>query len=125
MKNRVLQIKTCNRGTNQKEQKHNAKENQTIEGKEGKDQRRNKSQLEKNVWNGNKYISINNYPNVNGSNAPIKEHGVADWLKTQEPTIGCQWQRLTLGQRIHIDWMWGEAKRKWQESGSDKVASDK
>ena len=27
--------------------------------------------------------------NVNGLNAPIKEHRVADWTKKQEPTIHC------------------------------------
>ena len=31
----------------------------------------------------------NNHPNVNGLNSPIKSHTVADWIKSQNPTICC------------------------------------
>ena len=34
----------------------------------------------------NKYLSITTL-NVNGLNAPIKRHGVADWIIKQKPTI--------------------------------------
>ena len=39
-------------------------------------------------------MAINNHLsiitlNVNGLNAPIKRHGVADWTKKQKPTICC------------------------------------
>ena len=34
----------------------------------------------------NTYLSIITL-NVNGMNAPIKRHRVADWIKKQEPTI--------------------------------------
>jgi len=36
----------------------------------------------------NTYLSIITL-NVNGLNAPIKRHRVADWLKKQEPSICC------------------------------------
>ena len=36
----------------------------------------------------NTYVSIITL-NVNGLNAPIKRHRVADWIKKQEPTICC------------------------------------
>ena len=35
-------------------------------------------------------------------NAPIKRHRVAEWTKRQKPSICCL-QKLTLGQRTHID----------------------
>ena len=40
----------------------------------------------------NTYISIITL-NINGLNAPIKRHRVADWITKQEPTICC----------LHID----------------------
>ena len=36
----------------------------------------------------NTYLSIITL-NVNGLNAPIKGHGVADWIKKQKPSICC------------------------------------
>ena len=36
----------------------------------------------------NTYKSITTL-NVNGLNAPIKKHGVADWIKKQDPCICC------------------------------------
>ena len=36
----------------------------------------------------NMYLSIITL-NVNGLNAPIKRHRVADWIKKQKPTICC------------------------------------
>ena len=36
----------------------------------------------------NTYLSIITL-NVNGLNAPIKRHRVADWIKKQKPTICC------------------------------------
>ena len=36
----------------------------------------------------NTYLSIITL-NVNGLNAPIKGHRVADWIKQQKPTICC------------------------------------
>ena len=49
----------------------------------------------------NTYLSIINL-NVNGPNALIKRHGVADWIKRQEPTIYLL-KRLKLGKRKQID----------------------
>ena len=39
-------------------------------------------------------MAINSYPsvltqNVNGLNAPIKNHRVADWIRKQDPSICC------------------------------------
>ena len=36
----------------------------------------------------NTYLSLITL-NVNGLNAPIKRHGVADWIKKQKPIICC------------------------------------
>ena len=36
----------------------------------------------------NEYLSIITL-NVNGLNAPIKRHRVADWIRKQEPTMCC------------------------------------
>ena len=36
----------------------------------------------------NTYLPVTTL-NVNGLNAPIKRHGVADWIKNQEPTVCC------------------------------------
>ena len=34
-------------------------------------------------------LSINKYVNVNGLNAPIKRHRVAEWIRKQDPYICC------------------------------------
>ena len=34
-------------------------------------------------------LSINKYVNVNGLNAPIKRHRVAEWMRTPDPYICC------------------------------------
>ena len=39
----------------------------------------------------NKYLSIITL-NVNGLNALIKRHRVADWIKKQKPSICCLWE---------------------------------
>ena len=49
----------------------------------------------------NTYLSIITL-NVNGLNAPIKRHRVADLIKKQKPSIYCVYKKLTLGQKIHI-----------------------
>ena len=55
----------------------------------------------------NSYLSIVTL-NVNGLSIPIKRHRVADWLKRSLQYTG--YKRPTLGQRTHIDWMWGDGK---------------
>ena len=40
--------------------------------------------------------------NVNGLNAPIKRHRVADWMKNKSVQYDA-YKRPTLGQRTHID----------------------
>ena len=45
-------------------------------------------------WNTSFKIAINNHLsiitlNVNGLNAPIKRHRVAEWIKRQKPSIRC------------------------------------
>ena len=47
------------------------------------------------------YLSIITL-NVNGLNAPIKRHRVADWIKKQELQYA-PYKRLTSGQKIHTD----------------------
>ena len=52
-------------------------------------------------------MEINRYPsiitlNVNGLNAQIKRHRVADWIKSKNLQFAI-YMRLTLGQRTHID----------------------
>ena len=49
----------------------------------------------------NTYLSIITL-NVNGLNAPIKRHRVADLIKKKKPSIYCVYKKLTLGQKIHI-----------------------
>ena len=57
----------------------------------------------------NTYISIITL-NINGLNAPIKRHRVADWITKQEPTICC----------LHIDWKVREWKKIFHANGNDK-----
>ena len=82
---------------------------------------RNIEPIVKEGLNGNKkYLSIITL-NVNGKNAPIKRHRVADWIKNQEPTI-CFYKRFSLGQRIHINWEWGDGKKIFHANGQDRKA---
>ena len=50
----------------------------------------------------NTYISII-ILNVNGLNAAIKRHGVADWIKKKKSLQYAACKKHTLGLRTHID----------------------
>ena len=57
----------------------------------------------------NTYLSIIAL-NVNGLNAAIKRHTVADWIKKKTKNKSLQYtghKRPTLGQRTHTDGKWG------------------
>ena len=58
----------------------------------------------------NTYLSIITL-NVNGLNAAIKRHRVADWIKKSKSLQYAAYKRLTLGQRTHINSKWGDGKR--------------
>ena len=63
----------------------------------------------------NIYLSIIT-SNVNGLNALIERHIVADRIKKK--SLQCAaYKKLTLGQRTHIYWKWGDGKRyfMWME----------
>ena len=45
------------------------------------------NQWENKVYKSNKYIFISCYWNVNGLNALIEKHRVADWIIKQKPTV--------------------------------------
>ena len=47
------------------------------------------------------YLSIISL-NVNGLNAPINHHRVADWIKRHDPSIAV-YKRLILSLKIHSD----------------------
>ena len=68
----------------------------------------------------NTYLSIITL-NVNGLNAPIKRHRVADWIKKQEPTICCLQETHFTAKDTHRlkvrEW-----KNIFQASGNDKKA---
>ena len=99
-----------------REYKHNIKENHhTAKRKtkrKRKEWRRNRKSPGKQVLKTaiNTYVSIFTL-NVNGLNAPIKRHRVADWIKKQEPTIYCLQETHFILQRTHIDWKWEDGKR--------------
>ena len=56
----------------------------------------------------NTYLSIITLK-VNGLNVPIKRHRVPDWIKSMSLHYAA-YKRLTLGQRTHINWKWGDGK---------------
>ena len=58
--------------------------------------------------------------NVNGLNAPIERHRVADWIKSKS-LQNSAYNRLTLGQSTHINWKWGDGKR-FHANGKDRKA---
>ena len=43
---------------------------------------------------------------VNGLNAPIKRHRVADWIKKQEPTICCPQETHLRAKDTHRSKVW-------------------
>ena len=58
-------------------------------------------------WKTRFKMAINNHLsiitlNVNGLNAPIKRHRVAEWIKRQKPSICCL-QETHFRTKIHID----------------------
>ena len=58
-------------------------------------------------WKTSFKMAINNHLsiialNVNGLNAPIKRHRVAEWIKSKK-LQSADYKKLTLGQRTHID----------------------
>ena len=62
---------------------------EAIQHKKTKEEKRNRIN-----WKTRFKMSINTYLsiitlNVNGLNAPIKRHRVADWIKNQKPSICC------------------------------------
>ena len=62
---------------------------ETIQSKKEKKKRETKNQLETSFKMAiNTYLSIITL-NVNGLNAPIKKHRVADWIKEQKPSTCC------------------------------------
>ena len=48
----------------------------------------------------NTYLSVITL-NVNGMNAPIKRHRVADWIKKQDPTVFCLQDTYLMARDIH------------------------
>ena len=59
-------------------------------------------------YKGNKYIFINCYWNVNGLNALIEKHRVADWIIKQKPIV---YKRPSSGEHTHIHWTEGMEKQ--------------
>ena len=58
-------------------------------------------------WNTSFKMAINNHLsiitlNVNGLNAPVKRHRVAEWIQSKNRQSAA-YKKLTLGQNIHID----------------------
>ena len=68
----------------------------------------------------NMYLSISTL-NVNGQNAPIKRHRVADWIKKQDPEIRCLWETHLRAEDIHTlkgrEW-----KKMFHVNGKDRKA---
>ena len=54
--------------------------------KEGKERKREEHRYKESAMN--KYLSIITL-NVNGLNAPIKRHRIAEWIRKHEPHICC------------------------------------
>ena len=53
-------------------------------------------------------MAMNNYLliitlNVNGLNAPIKRHRIAEWIRKHDPHIYAAYKRPTSGQKTHTD----------------------
>ena len=76
-----------------KESKHNTKDSNQITREETKDKEISKNTYKNNPQTINKmairtYISIITL-NVNGLNAPIKRHRMAEWIQKQDPYIYC------------------------------------
>ena len=77
-----------------REHKYNTKENhQATKGKTKKKKKETKKKYKTNRKTRFK-MAINRYLpiitlNVNGLNAPIKRHKVADWIKKKKPKICC------------------------------------
>ena len=65
------------------------------------------------------YVSIITL-NVDGLNASIKRHRVADWIKNQEPAICCL-KRDSLQGKRHTQTESKGSKRKQQESGGSNT----
>ena len=80
------------------------------------------NQQENKVQKSNKYIFINFYRNVNGLNALIEKHRVADWIRKQKPTVYCLQEahfRGTYTHTLNIEGMEKQisCEQKGQKSG--------
>ena len=69
-------------------------------------------------WTINTYLSVISL-NVNGLNAPIKRHRVADWIEKQEPIICCPRETHIMEKDTH------RLKRKGWKKIIPKYAEDK
>ena len=75
-------------------QKHKIKGNNPTKKRKKKEREKGTKEKHRINWKTRFKVAINTYLsiitlNVNGLNAPIKRHRVADWIKKQEPTICC------------------------------------
>ena len=52
----------------------------------------------------NNYLSIITL-NINGLNAPIKRHRIAEWIRKHDPHISCLQETIS-GQKTYTDWKW-------------------
>ena len=78
-----------------------------INGNHPPPQKKGRKEKHRINWKTRFKMAINTYPsiitlNVNGLNAPIKRHRVADWIKKQKPSICCH-KKLALEQRTCTD----------------------
>ena len=64
------------------------------------------------------YLSTINL-NVNGLNAPIKTHGVVEWIKKQDPSV-CYQKKLTSDPKTHTDWKWKDRETFTLQMGAEK-----
>ena len=72
----------------------NNEKNTQADNKRRQSNQKKKMENHRINWNTRFKMAINNHLsiitlNVNGLNAPIKGHRVADWIKQQKPTICC------------------------------------
>ena len=68
----------------------------------------------------NKYLSIITF-NVNGLNAPIKGHGVAEWIRNHDPHICCLLEpyiRKKIPMHTEREGLGKNTPNKWQEKKS-------